>query len=127
MPIKVTKFYNGFSTRRYEDEGASFALINIQCIEEDLINEIFTERGSRLMMPEYGTRIPLMTFELNDLQSQDVIREDLELVVSHEPRVELLNLDILPATDRNALIAILKLNYLEFNVTKDLMIFVNSR
>lgn len=127
MSTQVKKFYNGFSTRGYEGFGKLFEIINVECIEEDLMNEIFTERGQRLMMPTYGTRIPLLVFEMNDQQTQDIVREDITTVISHDPRVRLMNLDILPAEDKNALVVIAKINYLEFNVTKDLWISVNSR
>lgn len=123
----ATKFYKGFSTRSYHDQGGSFEVFNVRCIEEDLMNEIFTTRGERVMMPSFGTRIPLLVFELNDPESQNVMREDLTTVFNNDPRVKLLALDVLPAIDKNALVAIAKLNYIEFNVTKDLRIEVNSR
>lgn len=123
----ITRFYKGFSTRNYHDKGGPFEVYNVACVEEDLLNEIFTVKGERLHMPEFGTRIPLMVFELNDPEAANIIREDLTEVFKHEPRVTLLNLDILPATDANALVAIAKLNYLEFAVTRDLRIVVHSR
>ena len=91
------------------------------------MNEIFTIVGDRIRMPTYGTRIPLLIFEPNDAQVYDIIKEDLKKVVSHDPRVELVALDVIPDPDQNRLIAIMKLNYIEFNVTKDLMIYVSSQ
>jgi phage baseplate assembly protein W len=125
--IQIKKFYKGFSTRNYENFGGSFELFNIDVVNEDIINEIYTERGSRINMPTYGTRIPLLTFELNDKYTSDVIREDLETVIGNDPRVELVDLTIIPVKDKKALVAILKLNYLEFLVTKELRITVDSQ
>lgn len=127
MGNQLAKFYVGFNTRDYEDQGGTFDVYNIAVIERDLINAIFTERGQRLMMPNYGTRIPLMTFEPGDQQSMDIIIVDLTDVFNKEPRVKLINLDIVPMVEKNALVAIAKVMYLEFNVTKDLMITINSR
>lgn len=127
MATQLKKFYVGFNTRNYEEGGGTFDSYNVECVEQDLLNAIFTIRGERVMMPNYGTRIPLMTFEPGDQQTIDIIEQDLETVFKQEPRVRVVNLDILPAPERNALIAIAKLEYLEFNVTKDLMITVNSQ
>ena len=125
MAVKLKKFYKGFSTRGYEENGGSFSVYNVQCVEEDLMNAIFTEVGQRKMI-DFGTRIPLMTFEPGDQASIDVITQDLMKVFNNDPRVQVLNLDVIPATEKNALIAVAKLNYLEFLVTKDLMIEINQ-
>jgi phage baseplate assembly protein W len=127
MANELVKFYVGFNTRDYEDQGGTFEVYNVAVIERDLMNAIFTERGQRLMMPNYGTRIPLMTFEPGDQQTMDIITMDLKEVFDHEPRVKLINLDIIPAVEKNALVAVAKVMYLEFNVTKDLYIEVNSK
>ena len=127
MANQLKKFYVGFSTRNYEDQGGKFDVYNVDCIRQDLLNAIFTTRGQRVEMPEYGTRIPLMTFEPNDQQSIDVIRQDLLTVFSQEPRVQLIALDVIPAKNLNALVAVAKVSYLEFNVTQDLYIEINSQ
>jgi phage baseplate assembly protein W len=127
MSNQLAKFYVGFNTRDYEDQGGSFDVYNVAVVERDLMNAIFTERGQRLMMPNYGTRIPLMSFEPGDQQSMDIIIVDLTEVFNKEPRVKLINLDIIPAVEKNALVAVAKVMYLEFNVTKDLYIEVNSK
>lgn len=126
MATELKKFYNGFSTRNYEDKGGSFDVYNIACIEADLLNAIFTERGQRVMMPNYGTRIPLMTFEPGDQNTIDIITMDLTEVFNNEPRVKLVSLDVVPATEQNALVAVAKLNYLEFLVVKDLYLTING-
>ena len=127
MTTKLRRFYFGFNTKSYEDQGGGFDVYNVECVERDILNAIFTVKGERVMMPDYGTRIPLMAFEPGDQSSIDVITEDLEDVFAKEPRVEVLNLDVIPATEKNALVVVAKLNYKEFNVTKDLMITINSQ
>lgn len=126
MP-SIKKFYKGFSTRNYEENGGSFTLYNVECVQEDLMNELFTERGSRLYMPTYGTRIPTLTFELNDAATMDVIREDIISVMDNDPRVILQDLVIEQIPESYSLIAVAKITYVEFNVTSDLMIEINSR
>ena len=123
----IRKFYKGFSTRTYEATGQRFALYDVACIQEDLMNEIFTIKGERVHMPTYGTRVPLLTFEPNDQDTADILQEDVETVIKHDPRVELLNIDILQAVDKQALICVAKVRYKEFDVVQDLYIEVNSR
>jgi len=120
-------YYKGLSTRNYEAKGGGFGIHDVKCIQEDLMNELFTIRGERMMMPTYGTRIPLLVFEPNDTETQDVLREDVTTVINHDPRVELLALDIIVAADKNALVCSAKVKYKEFNVVEDLYIEVNSR
>jgi phage baseplate assembly protein W len=127
MATQLKKFYVGFSTRNYEERGGVLDVYNVECVDQDLLNAIFTEKGQRLMMPNYGTRIPLLAFEPGDQQTIDIITLDLTEVFNHEPRVKLVNLDIIPSLEKNAIVAVAKLNYLEFNVTKDLYIEVNSK
>lgn len=127
MFARIKKYYKGFSTKQYEETGKGFDIYNVECVQEDLLNEIFTIRGERLMMPHMGTRIPLMVFELNDSQSESVIREDLTTVFKNDPRVELVALEIHQAYDINALVAIARLRYIEFDVTKDLRIEIKAQ
>lgn len=127
MAGEYRKFYKGFSTTNYHDKGGNFEIYNIECVEEDLLNHIFTVKGERVMMPEFGTRIPMMTFEPNDAESQGIIEEDLTTVFNYDPRVELLSLKITPFEDKNIILAVATLRYKEFNVTKDLRIEVRSQ
>ena len=123
----ITKFYKGFSTRSYEENGGTFDIFNVKCIEEDLMNEIFTTRGERLYMPTYGTRIPILVFEPNDASTMDVIREDITTVMENDPRVVLNDLAVEQVPDSYTIIAVANVTFLAFNVTSDLYIEVNSR
>ena len=125
--MAISKYYKGFSTRNYEMSGGGFDIYNVKCIEEDLMNEIFTIRGERLYMPTYGTRIPLLTFEPNDAATMDVVREDIKTVISNDPRVSLQALSVSQAPNEMAIIAVAVVNYIEFNVTSDLAITINSQ
>ncbi len=127
MAQAIKKFYHGFTTRNYENNGGSFDIYDVACIEEDLMNEIFTERGTRLYMPTYGTRIPILVFEPNDAETMDVIRQDITTVCANDPRVILQALSVTQVPDSYALIAVAKITYVDFSVTSDLFIEINSR
>lgn len=124
---QVYKFYRGFSTKAYEASGRTFVLYNVELIEEDLFNELFTIKGERLEMPDFGTRIPLLMFEPNDTQTADVLKEDVTQTIKNDPRVELIDCDIISQPDSHRLICVAKVRYKEFNVVKDLRVEVGSR
>lgn len=124
---QVYKFYRGFSTKAYESAGKGFVLYNVELIEEDLFNELFTLKGERLEMPEFGTRIPLLIFEPNDTMTADILKEDVTQTIKNDPRVELMACDIVVRPDIHQLICIAKVRYIEFNVVKDLRIEIGSR
>lgn len=111
----AANLYNGFSTAEYFEK-KTFSLRDIDLVKRDLLNHIYTERGSRVMMPNFGTRIPLMVFEPNDEQTRLIIESDLREVFNYDPRVRLLNLSVLQLPDNNAIIALADLMYVEFNV-----------
>ena len=122
-----TSFYRGFSTKHYAVSRALFDLHDVALIEEDLMNELFTIKGERLHMPDFGTRIPLLMFEPGDSETASVLEDDIRSVIERDPRVSLVALSVMQAQDRNVLIAIAKISYLEFNVVRDLNIEVGSR
>ena len=48
------KFYKGFNTKNYESGSNSMSIYDIECVKQDLLNDIFTIKGERLMMPKEG-------------------------------------------------------------------------
>lgn len=125
--VQAYKFYRGFSTKAYEETGKGFVLYNVDLIEEDLMNELMTIKGERLELPNFGTRIPLLIFEPNDVETALILKEDVETVIKGDPRVELLNCDVITSPDIHRMVCVAKVRYIEFNVVKDLRIEVGSR
>ena len=107
--------YTGFSSFQY-NENKSFALSDIDLVKRDLLNHIYTEKGTRVMMPNFGTRIPLLVFEPNDEDTRAIVESDLREVFEYDPRVRLINLSVMQLPDNNAIIAMADLLYIEFNV-----------
>lgn len=118
--------YKGFSTRSWR-KNRSFNVIDVDLVKEDLLNHIFTTPGERPFMPDFGTRIPLLTFEPNDEITKDIIDTDLRAVFEYDPRVQLLALNIMALPDNNAIIAIADLFFVEFNITEPLRIEIQSQ
>lgn len=111
--------YVGFSTYEYQ-RNKTFTLSDVKLVEMDLLNHIYTTKGERVMMPNFGTRIPTLTFEPLDDITLDILEEDLRAVVAFDPRVQLLELEIIPYYDSNTVIAVVRLLYIELNMVGNL-------
>lgn len=71
-----------------------YSLTNIELIKRDLNNHFATPMGSRVMLPTFGTRIQELLFDPFDEYTKNAIIEDAVRVVSEEPRVELVDIDV---------------------------------
>jgi phage baseplate assembly protein W len=113
--------YRGFSTFDHLlAPSKGFTLTDVQLINRDLLNHINTIKGERVMMPNFGTRIPLMAFEPLDQATVDVIEEDLRAVFAYDPRVVLLDLAVVMLPDNNAIGAFADLQYVNLGVNHTL-------
>lgn len=111
--------YRGFSSHQYQTT-RSFEVADIELVKLDLLNHIFTERGERVMMPTFGTRIPTLLFDPLDSLSLDIIEEDLRAVFAFDPRVELQQLTVTPDYDNSVVTASATLLYVELNMVGNL-------
>lgn len=109
--------YRGFSSF---DAKKSFHLKDRDLVTRDLLNHIYTLKGERVMMPGFGTRIPLLAFEPLDQKTLNIVEEDLRAVVDYDPRVELIDIAVMALPDHNAITALLDLKYVELNVVDTL-------
>ena len=107
--------YRGFSTKDWLNR-RTFTLRNIDLVKEDLLRHIYTIKGERVMMPNFGTRIPLLAFEPNDETTRATIEEDLREVFNYDPRVQLLQLNVTSLPDNNAILVTADVLYVEFQV-----------
>lgn len=115
----TTGIYRGFSSHNYQTS-KTFGLTDEALVKMDLLNHIFTLRGDRLMMPNFGTRIPSLAFEPLDDVTLAILEEDLRAVFQFDPRVELLQLNIVPSYETNSVMASARLLYLELDLSGNL-------
>jgi len=111
--------YKGYSSYHYQTN-KSFGIMDVELVKLDLLNHIFTRKGERVMMPNFGTRIPDLAFEPLDNITLAILEEDLLAVVNFDPRVKLLDLVITPLPDQSSIVASLKLLYVELNIQGNL-------
>ena len=122
----ATTVYKGFSTRDWQDR-QNFGMRDLELVKRDLLNHIFTVKGERVMMPNFGTRIPLLAFEPNDEQTRAIVEADLTEVFNYDPRVNLIGLTVSSLPDNNAILALADLLYVEFQVRDELRIEVPTQ
>jgi phage baseplate assembly protein W len=115
--------YKGFSSFEFERR-KTFKITDFELVRLDLLNHIFTRPGERLMMPNFGSIIPELTFEPLDDQTLDILQEDLQRIINFDPRVELIDLEVYPDYDANSVAAHVKLFFIELDLinTMDLNI-----
>jgi phage baseplate assembly protein W len=120
----TARLYKGYSSHEYATN-KTFSLTDMELVQVDLLSHIYTRKGDRIMMPNFGTRIPDMVFEPLDDFTLAIINEDLRAVVAYDPRVNLLNLVITPLQDSNTITASLTLLYVELNLVGNMDININ--
>lgn len=112
----VMAVYKGFNSYKFESN-KQFGETDIELVKTDLINHIFTKKGTRVMMPTFGTIVPDLIFEPLDEITTDMLEEELRTVFDYDPRVELLEFDMRVDADRNAITLAASLFYVELNLT----------
>lgn len=98
----------------------TFVLNDIPLVERNILNHIFTTKGSRIMMPKFGTIIPEILFEPLNEYNINRIRQEIINVVEYDPRVSMVKLLLTPFYDENRINVSLTLNYIELNVTRSM-------
>lgn len=71
-----------------------YSLTNIDIVKRDINNHFATPLGARVMLPNFGTRIYELLFDPFDEYTKNAIIEDAVRVISEEPRVSLVNVDV---------------------------------
>jgi phage baseplate assembly protein W len=111
--------YRGYNSWEFE-KTKSFKLNDIDLVKSDLLNHIFTRKGERVMMPNWGTQIPEMVFEPLNEDTVDVVYDELEYVFNYDPRVEIQKLKVTPNYTTNSIQANAQLWYIELNISNNL-------
>ena len=118
--------YRGFSTSNWL-KNKSLLITDVEAVKQDIVNHIFTRLGERVVMPNFGTRIPELAFDPNDEETLNIIEEDIITVIKFDPRVELKDFNIFPLVDNNAIIVNISLYYVELDITDVINIDIKSK
>ena len=112
----IMALYKGFSTFEFEAR-KTFEINDIELVKLDLLNHIFTRKGSRVMMPTFGTTVPDLLFEPLDEFTTETLEEELRKVIEFDPRVRLLSFDVDINPDQYSVDVHIRLFYIELEVT----------
>jgi len=111
--------YKGYSTHEYQRR-KTLSLNDIELVKLDLLNHLFTSRGERVMMPNWGSIIPEIVFEPLDDQTIRIVNDDVRAVVNYDPRVKLLDMNMVPSYDEGRLEVHVLLEFLEFDIVDNM-------
>ena len=83
----MANIYKGFST--IGKVRAPFTLIDGELLKVDLLNELKSRKGERVMRPNFGTTIyDILMNPLDEFVIEEV-REEVRRVIEKDPRVEI--------------------------------------
>jgi phage baseplate assembly protein W len=85
--------FRGFSTQ--DRVNAPYTLEDADIVKQDLLNEIFTRKGERVMRPNYGSIIWDMLMDPNTPDLRNTITQDMQRIVDRDPRVEIIDIQVL--------------------------------
>jgi len=117
----MTTFYKGPSLRSYEDD-KRVLLKDVELVKQDLLNNIFTDKGERVMMPAFGTSIRRLMFRPLDQDTLALLEIEFSNVFNYDPRVEIIDLTINPIYEEKAVAILADLRYVEINFNDTLEI-----
>ena len=76
---------------------------NEAAVNRSIRNLILTDRGERLYQPDIGSDIRQLLFEPMMESTSDLIRKFIQnTIANYEPRVKVLNIDVVAYEERNA-------------------------
>lgn len=84
-------FY-GFST--YDRDQKTNVVTDIDLVKRDILNELYTRKGERVMFPSFGCIVWDMMYEPLVEANKNAIYEDVKRVVNRDTRVTLQDIEI---------------------------------
>lgn len=111
-------YFVGFNT--VGQPNPPYSLTNVDLIKRDINNTFATPKGSRVMLPDYGTNIYSYLFDPFDEYTKNIIIEDAVNVIQGEPRVKLVSIDVFQ--EDQALNVIMILLFLPESVTDNMFV-----
>ena len=97
-------------------------LSGLELAKQDLLNHFKIRKGEKWSDPEFGCDLELYVFEPLDAETQDAIEEEVNTVISYDPRFEVNNSDIRVEHDTHSVTVNVKLTYLPEKTATELQI-----
>lgn len=71
-----------------------FNLVDLDLVKQDILNQLKTSKGERVMRPNYGSIIKESLMNPLDALTRQDIEDDCVRIVNGDPRVNLINLSV---------------------------------
>lgn len=115
--------FKGFSTinRQY----GNFKLYDKELALRDLLNELYTRKGERLMSPSYGSIVWDLLFDPLIDTVIEAITDDCRRIVDKDPRLELIQVLVTESVDQQSVQVTLVLRYLPTSTVEELVATFN--
>lgn len=113
--------FKGFST--VDRSWGNFKLYDIELAKRDLLNEFYTRKGERLMMPSFGSIVWDLLFDPLTEETIELIREDCLRIVTKDPRLELRDFNI--EDEEHTIRVTILLNYVPTTTLTELVAVFN--
>jgi phage baseplate assembly protein W len=79
---------------RQADDGDIRIVENARAIEQSFINILMTQKGERVLRPEFGTELRRAVFDLNDQVSDAFIRTQVRSAEEQETRIRVRDINV---------------------------------
>ena len=116
------RIYKGFSSNN--KFATNSMLYDADLIKQDIYNHFMTAKGERVMLPEFGSIIWDYLYEPLDEETKEVVRADARDIIEQDPRVQLMNLDVVGF--EHGIVVNIKLNILPQNKVEEMSIKFNA-
>jgi len=123
MTTRYTGMFRLFPIPGTSEDG--FVDNDVNLIKRSVLNIIKTHKGSRVYDPDYGTNVHLLIHEQNINRTRNIAKMEIENAIKkYEPRAKLLAVNAYAGKDDKAheAVVVLKVQYVEFDITEDLEI-----
>lgn len=101
--------FKGFST--VNKQHTDWRLYDIDLAKQDLLNEIYTRKGERLMSPSFGYIVWDLLFDPLTEEVKSALEDDTIRIVSKDPRFQLLQILVTDSPDESKIELTLRLYY----------------
>lgn len=93
------------------------ALFDVEAVKNSILNAFLTSPGDKILNPTYGIDLRQYLFEPIDEFTSELIQDDIETKLPNvEPRVQVVNVEIIPDEDNNLYEINLEINIPSLNV-----------
>ena len=117
--------YRGFSSAGVK--GIDTRAYNADLVKRDLLNHFETKLGDRRGRPDFGSIIHDLLFDILDTRTENLVIADAQRIISEDPRVEPLEVNVSLDFDRNSITLNISLLLIEFDMIENFQVIFEER